>query len=54
MSRREGYVPAVRVTNERSLGITQRCTPFNLAWTADIRKRCVLHSDLWTGIGASC
>ncbi|KAK0646311.1 pseudouridine synthase [Cercophora newfieldiana] len=40
MSRRDGiHVPAVRVANEKSLGITHRCTPINFAWTGDIRKR---------------
>lgn len=40
MSRREGiHVPAVRVANEKSLGITERCTPTSYSWTGDNRKR---------------
>jgi tRNA pseudouridine13 synthase len=47
MSRRDGiHVPAVRVANEKSLGITQRCTPINFAWTGDIRKRYASHFNL--------
>ncbi|KAK1832343.1 pseudouridine synthase [Podospora conica] len=39
-SRREGiHVPAVRVANEKSLGITERCTPTTYSWTGDNRKR---------------
>jgi tRNA pseudouridine13 synthase len=41
MSRRgEGiHVPAVRIANEKNLGITERCSPVEFAWTGDIRKR---------------
>ncbi|KAK1751571.1 pseudouridine synthase [Echria macrotheca] len=39
MARREGHLPAVRAASERSLGITQRCTPIFFAWIGDIRKR---------------
>ncbi|KAK5652511.1 hypothetical protein OQA88_10416 [Cercophora sp. LCS_1] len=40
MARREQtHLPAVRSASEKNLGITQRCTPINFAWTGDIRKR---------------
>ncbi|KAL2155946.1 hypothetical protein VTH82DRAFT_688 [Thermothelomyces myriococcoides] len=40
MSQRPGsYEPAVRKENEVNVGITQRATPINFAWAADIRKR---------------
>ena len=45
LGRHSTHVPAVRVEVEKSLGITQRSAPVNFAWTGDIRKRYVRHSE---------
>jgi len=33
------HVPAVRAILEKRLGITERSSPIDFAWIADIRKR---------------
>jgi len=38
-ARKGNHVPAERVASEQLLGITERTSPIDFGWGADIRKR---------------